>query len=413
MNPVTMNLDVIQDLNFTIKKNALYFTIGVVLFSIGNVVFFTISPIIAQLIQTVACVLFLQKLFVMADWKFESSYLKILFFALIAWSSFVIFKGLDLSFPSVKKYIYSDFVFWPFIVPFTALLPKNGVVFKQMFLVFFYLAIVFLVFAIFAAKLYFVEPSIGEQGVWAFSSGGGFILLTWKYHSNFRRLVALGAIVTALIVVTLLARRNLILTNINFLIFSFLLYLGYYTKGNIQKKLSSLFFFLVMISLAVVVFQQRKGTDFKLITGRASEDTRQGVLTYYFSGIKGYELMGKGMDGTYICPVFNQVTKENQLVERDVIECGYLQIILSGGLIQLFLFLLITVPAVILGVFYSRNGLSKACGIIILLWLIDMIPYGLPTISVRYMLVWFAVGVCYSKSFRRLTESEILIQKVI
>jgi len=390
------------------KRRILFFVFSIFLFSFGNIIFFTVSPILAQLLQTISFLSFLWFGAKLISFQFENSYFKFLFWLLTAWSVFIIFNGLDLSYLAIKRYLYSDFTFWQLLIPFVAFLPKGGVVFKQMFNLFFYLGFAFIFFAVMTSRYYFMNADIAEQEVWAFSSGCGFILLTWKYHSNFRRFIALVAIVTALLIMTVLARRNLMLTNLDFLLFSFLLYLFFYSKGSIFKKISACIIVAILIVSAIFIFEQRKGNDFKLISSRASEDTRDGILAYYFNGLRHHEWVGKGINGTYLCPVFDKATASDQLIDRDLIECGYLQLMLKGGYIEVILFLLITIPAGILGLFFSKNGLSKACGIIIFLWLVDMVPYGLPTISIRYMLVWFSVGVCYSKTFRNLKEDTIV-----
>jgi len=73
----------------------------------------------------------------------------------------------------------------------------------------------------------------------------------------------------------------------------------------------------------------------------------------------------------------------------------------------LVLFLLIAIPAAYLGIVSSKNILSKASGTVVLLWLIDMFPWGMPAINIRYILVWTCIGICYSKAIRNLTETEI------
>ncbi|MGN6298362.1 MAG: hypothetical protein ACTHM7_16345, partial [Ginsengibacter sp.] len=92
---------------------------------------------------------------------------------------------------------------------------------------------------------------------------------------------------------------------------------------------------------------------------------------------------------------------------RSLIETGYLQIILKGGLVRLILLLLILVPAVILGLFFSNNLLSKAAAIWILIALISLYPATVESFELQYIIVWISVGICYSKVIRRLPERQI------
>eukprot|EP00825_Cyclidium_porcatum_P051101 TRINITY_DN9290_c0_g1_i1.p1 TRINITY_DN9290_c0_g1~~TRINITY_DN9290_c0_g1_i1.p1 ORF type:complete len:146 (+),score=25.13 TRINITY_DN9290_c0_g1_i1:201-638(+) len=106
-------------------------------------------------------------------------------------------------------------------------------------------------------------------------------------------------------------------------------------------------------------------------------------------------IYGKGFDGTYYAPTI----EENDY--RSIIECGYLQTILKGGIVNLALFLLIAVPAAFLGIVKSNNTIAMAAGTIIILWLIDMFPWGMPALSIRYILVWICIGICYSKEEKK------------
>jgi hypothetical protein len=92
---------------------------------------------------------------------------------------------------------------------------------------------------------------------------------------------------------------------------------------------------------------------------------------------------------------------------RNLIENGYLQLLLTGGIIHIILFLLVLLPAAIKGIFMSSNQFTKACGVVIFLRLLDMFFYGLPSFTLAYILVWICVGVCYKTSIRRMTNDEI------
>jgi hypothetical protein len=114
--------------------------------------------------------------------------------------------------------------------------------------------------------------------------------------------------------------------------------------------------------------------------------------------------IGRGINGKYFCPSI----EENQESDyRILIETGYLQIILKGGIIFLGLYLLISIPALILGIFYSKNLLSKAAGIWIFISLISLYPATVNTFNLNYLLVWICIGICYSKNLRQLPDQVI------
>jgi len=92
---------------------------------------------------------------------------------------------------------------------------------------------------------------------------------------------------------------------------------------------------------------------------------------------------------------------------RNGIETDYLNIILKGGSISLGLLLLIAIPAMFKGLMFSNNSLSKAAGFWILIWLLSLYPSTVTTFSMNYILVWISIGICYSPSYRGLSEETL------
>ena len=115
-------------------------------------------------------------------------------------------------------------------------------------------------------------------------------------------------------------------------------------------------------------------------------------------------ITGKGMDGEYFCPGIDPDTLTSYNY-RGVIETDYLQSILKGGTMALGLFLMIAIPAIFKGLFYSDNILSKAAGIWILWFLINMYPSSVHTFTLQHFLVWISIGICYSRFIRAIPES--------
>jgi hypothetical protein len=153
------------------------------------------------------------------------------------------------------------------------------------------------------------------------------------------------------------------------------------------------------------VYKDDKNNLFSLITERADEDTRSGVEEYFYKDMDTKSwIIGRGISGEYYCPGIDADGFSNY---RDSIETDYLNIILKGGIISLALVLLIAIPAIIKGLFNSKNILSKASGIWILLWLIDLYPANVSAFNLNYLLVWISIGICYSSTIRNMPESAI------
>ena len=153
------------------------------------------------------------------------------------------------------------------------------------------------------------------------------------------------------------------------------------------------------------MYQTNKNGLFSFIIERGDEDTRTGVEIYLYQDLKMTDwIVGRGINGEYYCPDI----EKNQLTDyRDYIETGYLQIILKGGIIRLALYLLIAIPAIILGFFYSKNLLSKASAIWIFIAIISLYPASVEKFYLQYLLVWISIGICYSKKLRYLPDNTL------
>jgi len=173
--------------------------------------------------------------------------------------------------------------------------------------------------------------------------------------------------------------------------------------------------FPVFLAIGVVGFFQFDEISDDLleaINKRLYEDTRSTVVDLFYMDMEKDMTLGKGMNATYYCPIGGGLSEDGLDYEviyyRDVIENGYLQLVLSGGIIHVILFLLIGIPAAFMGILRSSNQFTKSCGAMILLWLVFMIGAGLPSLSLGYILVWIGIGVCYKKSIRDKTDEEII-----
>src|SRR5690606_104511 len=115
-------------------------------------------------------------------------------------------------------------------------------------------------------------------------------------------------------------------------------------------------------------------------------------------------IIGKGMDGEYYCP---GIDPDDVTGYRSTIETDYLQLVLKGGLVSVIMFLLITIPAIIKGLFFSRNLLTKAAACWIIWVLLNMYPATIITFTLQYILLWISVAICFSPFIRNMAEEEL------
>ena len=336
--------------------------------------------------------------------KIANKYLSFIFIIYMIRQFYIILPGFsDFSLMQLMRFIKDPDLFFSYLVPIVILIPANIFFIRKMFDIFIYLGIlVFLFFPRFASEILYTNMNISERTLWTMGTGCGFIVLTWNYHSHKRKIIAFLAVILSLFIATVMARRNIMLTFTNYIIFSILIIL-FSVRISIKLKISILFLLLLTASSGYYIFNKYQNEVFYKITDRIEDNTREGLYDTFMDDMTKSDLIfGKGINGTYYAPGI-----EEDVEDREVIECGYLQTILNGGIINLTLFLLIALPAVYLGFIKSNNTLSKAAGAIVLLWLIDMFPWGMPSLNIRYILLWICIGICYTKEIRYLSEKEL------
>jgi hypothetical protein len=295
-----------------------------------------------------------------------------------------------------------------YLAPLIILIPRSFTFYKILFDAIYILAILFVLFSIvFIHQL--LDRSFATQDVIEYLTKflalpSGFILLTYKYHSNRKKLIAFAVMIASFLFSIYKARRGLSTICLSVLIAFYFIYLF-----NVKKKV--LLIYLPILILAIgslyisTLYNINNHKFISFIVSRGDEDTRTGVELYFYDDMKTNNwIIGKGINGEYFCPDID----ENQLTDyRPYIETGYLQIILKGGIINLALYLLIIIPAIINGFFFSKNILSKASAIWILISMYSLYPSTVNTFSMYYLLVWISVGICYSKEIRQLSDNEI------
>lgn len=178
------------------------------------------------------------------------------------------------------------------------------------------------------------------------------------------------------------------------------------TKKKFLIIYASILLSIITIFYISSIYKQSQGGLFGYLLARGDEDTRSGVEEYMKADMSDTDwIIGKGIAGEYYCPNIdvNDVTGY-----RNVIETGYLEIMLKGGAVSLVLYLLIAIPAIFIGLFASKNILSKAAAMWILLSTIYIYPIVVTGFDMRYLIYWISIGICYSKKIRNIPD-EILI----
>jgi hypothetical protein len=341
------------------------------------------------------------------EFKFENSYFKFIFSLFILYQFIIVLRGLSFAYNDLKVYLQVPYVFWPFVIPLFVFFDKSLATFGILFKWIYYSGIFFLLIVL-AVPTVLLHRATAETYA-GFFVPCGFLLLNATYLSNKKINLSFFVLLISIVSLTYLARRSSLASLLGFVMSAYFLNL----ISSSKIKLFRYFPIIVIICVFVLFsrsFENSKEVLFNKMAVRISEDTRSGVYERFFYDMKDNMIFGKGMNGTYYCPLWDaEVDGETfgAVQFRNIIENGYYQLMLTGGIVHLVLFVLILLPAAIKGIFMSSNQFAKACGILVFLRMIDMFFYGMPVISFSYILVWICVGVCYTTSIRNLTDDEV------
>jgi len=346
----------------------------------------------------------------------ESRYLRNIFIVFTLWVIYIVLNGLIIEYNYIKEYLFETYRGLPFLVPLIILTPVYKPLFiRKLWSLSYLLGQLFLIlFPFYLILGLYNRQAFSEMYIWIFATGAGFMLLTSKYHTRKEIILSCVVVFMAFILSTVLARRNIMLTYAGFMFAGFWIYLFYNKTIELRNKVFAVALSLFLLCGGLYMFLSNQETVFSKISERAGLNTRQEVFlgfTVEMNKDVKYFLFGKGINGTYYAPGIDKAFTGIHLSYRNQdyrfhIENGYLQFILNGGLVYLFLFLAILIPAGYLGMFRSNNLFTKGCATVIFLWLIDMIPFGVASFSFRYLLVWVCVGICFSKRIRSMSEDE-------
>jgi hypothetical protein len=396
-----------------LSKSFNLFWFGFLVFALGSIASATkyrSNIKIFQAFQLVGLISIVAGAVYLIQSKINNRYLKILFTLFCIWSVTIIMRDIEFNFTFLKDFIFDygngGLVYF---APLILLFPKNIAFYQKAFDVIIFAGILYLLLDIIFIKNLLTpgRDALGQSTIESLSElsmPAGFILLTYRYQSAKRNILAIGIIILTLLFTIIRARRGLLFITSNIIITSYLLYLF-----NTNRKIMVIYLSILFISLGALystsLYKTSSSKIFGYLVNRGSEDTRTGGELYFYADMKIDDwIIGKGLRGQYFAP---NITEGQVSNFRNLIETGYLQVILKGGLINLGLLIMIAFPACIKGIFFSKNILSKASGIWIFLFMINLYPQIAVAFNLSYLLVWISIGICYSKKIRNMSNDDI------
>lgn len=232
--------------------------------------------------------------------------------------------------------------------------------------------------------------------------GGGLIFLV-LFQNFFNKKVKIVINVIALITIVfsaLLARRGILLIYSFVYISFFIVYTSFFSKKKIIPLILSIF-----IICGLTFFISLYGEEYLgYLYERMLVDTRSETENELLQDLANTNdlLLGRGISGTY----YSQSIEQEY---RAGIETGYLNLVLKGGWVYVALFVLFVTPAIVKGLFSSKNHVVKMMAIYSIIWFFYFNTASANmSLSIRYFFFLYCIFICYTPYYRNMTDSQIL-----
>ena len=189
---------------------------------------------------------------------------------------------------------------------------------------------------------------------------------------------------------------------------------AYFLLHNLKinkRILHFLVFILLMLPVVSLLLALQGQSIFQIFLGEDINgysqmnpyaDKRTFLYFEVFQDLKlnGAFLFGKGMNAGYASEAF-------ETFSRQVVEVGFLQIILKIGIVGFVLYVTVIISAVIKALGKSRSVFVKALGLMLVGYLLMLFIENIIAYNLLNIIIWFSVGLCHSKELRDLTDIEI------
>lgn len=135
------------------------------------------------------------------------------------------------------------------------------------------------------------------------------------------------------------------------------------------------------------------------ILNKGMLDNRSGIEDGFFDDMFNSDdiLFGRGINGTYTTYV--EQNGKFLFVSRKALETGYWYIWLIGGGLFVNIYVILLIYSGVKGILKGKNSVVQFMGCTILLSVAELYPYGLPTFSPKYFLIYMGVILCNQKLF--------------
>lgn len=329
----------------------------------------------------------------------NSKFFNVLYFLLLIWEVYIILYPYLLS-SVILPDGYSlrvDYTLPAYFLPLLLLIKRRTYPLDKTFLFLKYVLCLSLIVAFFNKNFWFEDysdlafddyqeallkttPLMGLLNV-------GLIVLPFTLFTkdNILKGVAFICAFLCLLFYIVAARRGGLMTGLLYVVIY--VYIGvFYGKKRIPKWV---IFVVVALGMALGVYMLLSSSLASYLMERGMEDSRSFVELFFLNDFgDNYMdwLFGRGINGTYYCPLFTPV-------QRQIIETGFLFMILKGGLVYLLLYVLLFAHAIWKG-FRSHSVVLKIMAMELSIRLLTLYPFGLPAFGYTDFFCWIFILYC-------------------
>ncbi len=309
----------------------------------------------------------------------------------------------------IYYHFFSPTYILPYLMPLIAFIPLRYFNFRPFIKISIIIAVLsILICAIFLPQILnsAMAQAVGEDGLYSFGSSFAqiylpvaFAVLCRQYISKKTWLINSVALFLILLVFAIAARRGSTVTTACLFLFNLYFYIK--TKRRSTRILAVICSIIIVLGAA---YYFMSSDAFAFIKARGLEDTRSGVDRALLSQMTDVEkVFGKGLNGRYYYPLYEDDYLQGW---RYGSETGFYNIVLKGGYLMAFVYIVLLAYPAILGIYKSRNILCKALGFYIILSLIKLYPFGWLMFNMEFLVIWMGVSMCYNPIIRNMSDRQ-------
>lgn len=235
-----------------------------------------------------------------------------------------------------------------------------------------------------------------------------YVIITYPLQSSRNRILTL-IISVNIIVVSLTNRAGEMRILISYLIV-FIYYIIYKFKFN--KKIINIVIFCMLMSPLFSIYLGITGKNiFTMALGDFTGEYTQENLTadtrtfLYFEVFQDLKInkafvFGKGINGGYASNSF-------ETLKRDVVEVGFLQMLIKSGIIGFLLYMTLIISAIFKALNKSKNLFMGFLALLLSGYVLMFFIENVIAFNLLNIVIWLVVGMCHSEELRSLNDKEI------